>query len=55
VIGPDDAPRITRAVASALGDASLRDRARRIADEMTAAPDVDEVLGEFLPGNLSDD
>lgn len=55
VIGPDDAPRIERAISDALGDPSLEEQARRIAHEMANAPDVDQVLEALVAGDRSDD
>jgi UDP:flavonoid glycosyltransferase YjiC (YdhE family) len=49
VITAAEAPRITRAIDEVLGDESFRRAARKIADEMAAAPTVDAVLASLLP------
>jgi UDP:flavonoid glycosyltransferase YjiC (YdhE family) len=50
VVTEEDAPRIAGAIDEALGVASYRRQARRIAVEMAATPSVDEVLGTLLTG-----
>lgn len=46
-LGRDDAPRIAAAIGAVLGSARHRERARRVAAEMAAAPTPDEVLDEL--------
>ncbi|WP_020574924.1 glycosyltransferase [Actinopolymorpha alba] len=48
-IGPGDAPRIRAAIESVLADHSYRRAAQRIADEMRALPDIDELIPDLLP------
>jgi len=48
VIDDGDRQRITEAVSAVLGTASYRDRAQSVAEEMRAAPGVDEVLATLL-------
>jgi UDP:flavonoid glycosyltransferase YjiC (YdhE family) len=46
----DDAPMITEAVDAVLGDGRYRDRSRRLAAELGAAPAPDAVLDDVLAG-----
>ncbi len=44
----DDAPRIAEAIETVRGGPSYRENARRIADEMAAAPTVDALLDKLM-------
>ena len=50
VIGPEDAPRVARAVERVLADPSYRRAAERLGAEMGATPVVDDVVADLLEG-----
>jgi UDP:flavonoid glycosyltransferase YjiC (YdhE family) len=52
VLGDGDAPRIADAIDAVLGTASYGRNAGRIAQEMAAAPSVDDVLDALLAGRV---
>jgi len=52
VIGEDDAPRIATAITTALATTSFRTEARRIANDMAAEPNVDDLLDALLTGAI---
>ena len=53
VIGPGDAPRITRGIETVLGTPLYRQQAALISAEMGAAPEAGDVLAALLAGTLT--